>query len=148
MSRTYATPLEVEINQSRSLIGLVLLISVIAALCIVLLPVHLVYKLLACIAIAALAYVEILKHNQSRQLIWDENNLWIIKSTSTDIRASLLADSYVSPWLTVLCFRTDANKNLIVIIFPDAIHPEQFRRLRGRLTIERSKLFSSIPDEH
>lgn len=146
MLRTYATPLEVEINTSRSLIWFVLFITLSAAVCVILLSVQVIIKLLACIAIAAAGYFAVTKNNQYRQLIWYEDNHWIIKSGKSDVKAALLPDSYVTPWLTILCFRTEDNKKLSVMIFPDAIHPEQFRRLRGRLTIDRTKLFSNRPD--
>ena len=146
MSRTYATPLEVEINTSRSLIWLVLLITVIAAVCVILLFVEVIVKLLACLVIAVAGYFAIANNNQCRQLIWYEDNHWLVKSDILDVKAVLLPDSYVSPWLTLLCFRTDDNKKLSVMIFPDAINPEQFRRLRSRLTIDRTKLFSNRPD--
>ena len=146
MSRTYATPLEVEINTSRSLIWLVLLITVIAVVCVILLSVEVIVKLLACLVIAVAGYFAVAKNNQYRQLIWYEDNHWMVKSDISDVKAVLLPDSYVSPWLTILCFRTDDSKKLSVMIFPDAINPEQFRRLRGRLTIDRTKLFSNRHD--
>lgn len=146
MSRAYAKPLEVDVNTSPTLIWLVLLISVIASVCVILLPVEPVVKFLACVLIALTTYFAIIKNNQYRQLIWHEDNRWTIKLSETDLNARLISDSYVSPWLTVLCFKTDANKSISVLIFPDAINPEQFRRLRGRLKIESAKLFSKIPD--
>lgn len=123
-----------------------MMITVIAAICIMLLSVAVLIKLLACIVIAIAGYFAVVKHNQHRQLIWHEDNHWTIKSEESDVKAALLPDSYVSSWLTILCFRTDDNKKLTVMIFSDAIHPEQFRRLRGRLTIDRAKLFSNSPD--
>ncbi len=125
---------------------LVLLIAVMAMISVMLVPVVVIIKLLVCGLIALASYFAQIKHNQYRQVIWHEANQWTIQSSTKTIQAQLVPDSYVSPWLTILCFRTETNKKLSIMIFPDAINPETFRRLRGRLKIESTKLFSKKSD--
>lgn len=43
--------------------------------------------------------------------------------------ANLLPDTYVTPWLCVLAFRSE-GKTRRLPLYPDSLHPEDFRRLR------------------
>ncbi|TNF35088.1 MAG: hypothetical protein EP315_06405 [Gammaproteobacteria bacterium] len=81
------------------------------------------------------------KYNYKQRLIWDKENHWKIRTDSAESDARLSKGSYISPWLAILRFRTRHDETQSVVIFRDAIHPEQFRRLRVRLTIESGKLF-------
>jgi hypothetical protein len=47
-----------------------------------------------------------------------------------EMGARLLAGGHVSPWLTVLRFRKDDGRVVSLLLMPDAVDAEDFRRLR------------------
>ena len=55
---------------------------------------------------------------------------------SNDWEAGRIANCWVQPWLTLLVVRSDARRRATrVVILPDAVAGEAFRRLRVRLRL-------------
>ena len=59
---------------------------------------------------------------------------WRLQQTNGDeVRAELQSSSYIHPKLSVLNFRSEQGKRYSLILLPDGIDAESFRRLRVRL---------------
>ncbi|HQU16542.1 MAG: hypothetical protein B7Z66_06640 [Chromatiales bacterium 21-64-14] len=75
------------------------------------------------------------------KLVWDEAGGWTVVTPRGPVDASLAADSVVYPRLVILRFATGAGgwlarRRLSVILLPDSLDAETFRRLRARLEME------------
>jgi hypothetical protein len=134
--RTYATPLQLDIQSSRQL---ALLLAVIGALVVIsLLIVSFIFYLniLFLFLFLSLVFINYKNINIEKIIVWKEGNKWEITEEGVSINASLLASSFVSQWLTVLNFKLDNKQSKTVLVFTDAIHQDQFRRLRVRLKVD------------
>lgn len=70
-------------------------------------------------------------------LVWLADDAWRLTERGGATRVCRLRwDSYVHPWLTVLNF-TGARRCSVVLL-PDSLDPETFRRLRVRLGLQGS----------
>jgi hypothetical protein len=68
-------------------------------------------------------------------LVWLADGTWRLTDRGGTTRVCRLRwDSYVHPWLTVLNF-TGASRCSVVLL-PDSLDPETFRRLRVRLGLQ------------
>lgn len=74
------------------------------------------------------------------KLIWDERGGWTVVTPRGPVDAVLSADSVVYPRLVILRFVTGggwfARRRLSVILLPDSLDAETFRRLRARLEVD------------
>lgn len=66
-------------------------------------------------------------------LTWTRHGDWrLTTADGTEHDADLQGDSYIHPWLVILNFRL-AKGRTSVVLFPDSLHEDDFRRLRVRL---------------
>jgi hypothetical protein len=73
----------------------------------------------------------------------DKKNQWYLMNRSAELMTGqLCGDSICTRWLVILNFRIIAakKKNLSLLIFPDSIDAENFRKLRAYLYIVSRKL--------
>ena len=93
-----------------------------------------------CALLAASAYFIHLRHislTHARavvRLTWTRHGDWrLVTADGMEQGADLLGDSYVHPWLVVLNFSLPRRGRASVVLFPDSLHADDFRRLRVRL---------------
>ena len=139
MSHKYEKPLSLEVKPSRTLFYLLLVIFLLCCLSIYLLAIDGLLKLFLCSALLTCFYFQNKRVNHHVQLVWKENHDWLIDIYDKQYKAGLLANSFVSPWLCILNFRLHNQSKKSVIIFPDAIDRQTFRRLRVKLKVLANK---------
>ena len=76
------------------------------------------------------------------QFVWGaDDDLTLITGDGQAKKAKLVATSYVQSWMTVLNFDVGQRfRPYSVVLLPDAIDPDVFRRLRVRLTLVKYSL--------
>ena len=57
-------------------------------------------------------------------------------SSGRDIEARLMPQVFMLPWLVIMHFKSDRRRLHHLVLLPDMLEPEVFRRLRVRLMIE------------
>ncbi len=103
------------------------------------LPIPLILKLLVCIIVSVWLCQSLREYCwhigssiQSAELRKD--NTWLISIAGKEaIKAELLPDCLVQPWLTVLVFQLPDRRKKSLILLRDNIDPDTFRRVRVRL---------------
>ena len=141
----YATPLSLDVQPSKILFWVLTLThaGAAAALSALSLP----GWTTACLAAAVLAsYLwltarhALLWHPRSvRRLRWGSGQRWQVGlRDGRELSATLRMDSFVRPWLTVLLLRPESGGPVRnVVLLPDMLEAEAFRRLRVRLRLEQ-----------
>ncbi len=76
--------------------------------------------------------------------MWQSENNWLLTTQNITSKAVLLSESLVSPVLVILLFRLDCGRRQSVLIWPDSVHADVFRRLRVRLKLEAEKLVTDV----
>ncbi len=150
----YATPLSLDVQPSRILFSVLTLTHAGAAgaLSVISLP----GWATACLAVAVLAsYLwltarhALLWHPRSvRRLRWGDGRRWQVGSRDgQELSATLRADSFVRPWLTVLLLKPETG-GLVrnVVLLPDMLDAEAFRRLRVRLRLDQGVKTTGGPE--
>lgn len=148
-SRKYAAQLNLEPGRSLWL-GVLLLLAhggSLGVLFLVPLPVYAAWAA-ALIVLASMAW-GIRRHalrldrNAIVRLVWDADDAWLlVTAAGRELAAVLMTSSYVHPWLAVLNFQTEGTgvrrlwRRRSVVLLPDALDAESFRRLRVRLRID------------
>lgn len=140
MSGQYATPLQFEIGPSRILPVWLLLIHGAAMLVLPLLPVPLPLRLaLAGVVVLSLAWYwhRMVSRNYPyavRELRWEAGRDCVLQLASGEqLQAQLAPRAFVMPWLVILYFRGRPRQ---LVLLPDMLSTEAFRRLRVRLRME------------
>jgi Membrane-bound toxin component of toxin-antitoxin system len=147
LSGTYATPLRLEPGVSRRLDGL-LALSHGAALAV--LP----FSGLPPLPVAALMLSVLLSWLISRRrdvrrddpegiasLVWEAGNRWRLTLRSGQEAGAVLRPFvFMQPWLVILHFRRDDGRRARLVLLPDMLDHETFRRLRVRLLIDMKHL--------
>jgi hypothetical protein len=143
LSRTYATPLLLEPGPSRSLRVWLILVHVVA---IMILPfmslsvwVGLIILLLMLLSLWRAIRMHITsRHPDSvRAVQWREaRSCQLYLSSGRDIEARLMPQVFMLPWLVIMHFRSGRGRVHHLVLLPDMLEPEVFRRLRVRLMIE------------
>ncbi len=62
-------------------------------------------------------------------------------SSGRETRARLMPQVFILPWLVIMHFRCDSGRIRHLVLLPDMLEQEVFRRLRVRLMIERDQAF-------
>lgn len=147
LSRTYATPLRLEPVVSRRL-GRFLALSHGTALAV--LP----FCGLPPLPVAALALGVVLSWLRTRRrdvlrrdpdsiasLVWEEGNRWRL-SLNGGVETGAVSRPFVflQPWLVILHFRRDDGRAARLVLLPDMLDADSFRRLRVRLLIDMKHL--------
>lgn len=74
------------------------------------------------------------RQQQPVRLVWRDTD-WLIRCADREHKAELLASSLLTAWLTLLHFKLDSGRRLCVLLLPDALDSDHFRRLRVRLRV-------------
>jgi len=89
------------------------------------------------LAAAVLRHLLPTRSGAVRELIWKPDGGWILVTGGGSRACRLRPGSYVHPLCTVLNFAGDTRRS--VLLLPDNVDVEQFRRLRGRLGLEKTR---------
>jgi hypothetical protein len=147
LSRTYATPLRLETGVSRRLGGFFTL-SHGAALAV--LP----FCGLPPLPVTAIALGVVLSWLRTRRcdvlrrdpdsiasLVWKEGNrVHLTLRSGRETGAALRPFVFMQPWLVILHFRRDDGRTARLVLLPDMLDADTFRRLRVRLLIDMKHL--------
>lgn len=76
--------------------------------------------------------------------MWQSENNWFLTTQNVTSKAVLLPQTLVSPVLVILLFRLDTGQRQSVLIWPDSVRADVFRRLRIRLKLEAEKLVANV----
>lgn len=140
MLRTYATPLKIDINPSKTYLIFVLVVTSMACFSISLLSTNFWFRFVLILIVSAFSIYVYIINNRPKNIIWSSQNKWEVVDKEK-YSAALLPDSIVLPWLVVLNFRLETGRNKSLIVFADAIDSQSFRKLRVRLKVSAGKLF-------
>jgi len=130
----YASPLVLETGRSRYLTVYLLLVHALA-LTVIAAPLNLSLTLrLAVAAAVLLSFIWQINRKPPRRLVWESDGDWqLFFADASERTGQLRPDSYVSPWLVILRFKLVKGGRCSVVIMPDMLDPQSFRRLRVRL---------------
>ncbi len=67
-----------------------------------------------------------------RQLVY-RDGCWSLSANDNKIDVALMSEFYLSRWLIILLFKTPDGRKLELVITPDTVDQDGFRRLRGLL---------------
>ena len=154
-STAYATPLHLELKPSRTLFWLLTFSHLGAAglLPTMALPIWATACLDASVLVSYLWLVA--RHALMRQpgaavsLDWPSGTQWQVRfRNGAEVSAVLSPESFVRPWLTVLLLRpVTGGRSRNVVLTPDKLDADAFRRLRVRLRLEYKAGKSERPEE-
>lgn len=134
-SRQYAPPLRIKLRPSR-LLSIFIISSHILTFCVLwTLPVHSGLTLLLLPVLIASTYLSlkkyVFKQYRTHEIICDHDGDWkLFIGNDKEVYADLQANSYRHPFISVLNFKTEDNEKCSVILLPDSVDRESFRRLR------------------
>ncbi|GBG15242.1 uncharacterized protein NMK_2845 [Novimethylophilus kurashikiensis] len=126
-------PFQADLIPSCRLRALLVIMHGLCLIAIVVLPLAWLVKTVIAMALVASLMIYL------RQLPGKVRGLKLTKDGSFSVRlvqddwvpAEILGSSFVQPWLTVLHLRLEGRKRMLpVVLFPDALPHEAFRRLR------------------
>jgi hypothetical protein len=139
MSRDYATPLEFQIFPSRIQRYFQFAVYFLVVVSILMLPGLPHIKLaLIILLLLYLVYLE-MRCLKFDRLIWQQGNQWLLQHGPNQYEAKLLGDSVRTAWLVILNFRIVSPapvSHVSVVIWPDSVRAEIFRRLKVRLRVD------------
>ncbi|MGB5338463.1 MAG: protein YgfX [Gammaproteobacteria bacterium] len=143
MSRKYATPLLLEIRQSRMMTVWLVLTHGLALLMLpvtgapVLLSVIVTLAILFCLRRAYRLHARRSHPAACRRLVWKAGDECLITWRSGQQQvAKLQQRAFVMPWLVVLQLKFSGGKSYSLALLPDMLDPEVLRRLRVRLMLD------------
>ena len=146
-SSKFATPLRFELRPSWIAASILMVVHASAIASVFILPVSILVKLIIVVLVLLslwrnLNQVLLKQRAAIRQFIWGADDDWtLIAGDGQKKIAKILPSSYVQPWMTVLNFDVGHRfRPYSVVLLPDAIDPEMFRRLRVRLTLVKYSL--------
>ena len=136
-SRQYAPPLRIKLQPSQFL-GIFIISSHILTFSVLwVLPIPSVFILLISPMFILSAYKKLEQHgllgskNRIQEVIHDSDGDWkLVWSDNREDYAGVQSDSYRHPFISVLNFKTEDNEKCSVILLPDSVDKESFRRLR------------------
>ncbi len=139
-----SVPLHLELRPSRILAALLLAVHGGAAGCVLIVPLPwpmhmvLVGAVLFSLYRTASRRALLASHRAVTRLVWDELGEWVVVFGNGDeLPAHLLPDSFVSPLGVVLNLASLVPPGrYAVVILPDSLDRNSFRRLRVRLRLE------------
>jgi hypothetical protein len=74
-------------------------------------------------------------------LVWEEGNRWrLTLHGGVETGAVLRPFVFLKPWLVILHFRCDDGRAARLVLLPDMLDADSFRRLRVRLLIDMKHL--------
>ena len=153
-STAYATPLRLELKPSRTLFWLLTFSHLGAAGLMPTMSLPIWASAFLGLSVAASYLWLMASHALKRHpgavvsLLWPSGIQWQVRSRNgQEVSAQLSPESFVRPWLTVLLLRPETGgRARNVVLLPDMVDAEAFRRLRVRLRLEY-KAGKSAPAE-
>lgn len=130
----YASPLVLEPRRSRYLLIYLVLIHALA-LAVIAAPFNLSLSLrLAVAAVVVMSFIRQIIRVPPWRLVWRTDQDWqLLFQDGRERTGQLRPDTYVSIWLVILRFQLEQGGRCSVVILPDMLDPQSFRRLRVRL---------------
>lgn len=134
-SRQYAPPLRIKLQSSRLLIKFIISSHILTFGVLWFLPVHF-GLIIFCSPILIISAYSLLKkqcfdQHRIHELICDSDGDWeLFFGNEEEVYADLQADSYRHPFISILNFKTEDKEKHSVILLPDSVDRESFRRLR------------------
>ncbi len=128
---------------SRIYWGLLSVLILLSILSLWLLPFSAAWRWLACLSIAIAAIWWVFKSGPQAglsclTLACDEHGYVILgMRDGTQLTGEVAADTLVAPWLILLNVKTDGQGKLSLLLFPDAMDSDHYRRLRVLLRHSR-----------
>ena len=143
LSGKYATPLYLEIGPSRLMVAWLLLVTV-AALSVLWrvpfpgwLSLLLTFAVLLGLLMSWRKQVQRCHPDAVRSMVWNEGRQCQLNLNSGQQQAVELASrAFVLPWLVILYFESPLWRPQQLVLLPDMLDADVFRRLRVRLKIE------------
>ena len=134
-SRRYVPPLRIKLQPSRILTTFIITSHVLTFGVLWILPVQgsVIFLLLLVLLMSTYASLKkyIFERYRIHEIIYDSDGDWkLLIGHNEEIFVDLQADSYRHPFLSILNFRTVDNKKYSVILLPDNVDRESFRKLR------------------
>ena len=146
LSRKYATPLHLEIGPSRLLGRWVMLVhGVPLLLWPVLQPAGWLILAVASTLLFSLTrswQLQVSRHHPDAvcSMMWGEDTGCLLGLHSGEQeKVSLCAQAFILPWLVILHFNNRQGRKKYLVLLPDMVDREVFRRLRVRLKLEINK---------
>lgn len=147
-SKKYATPLRLTPNYSQRFFVLLLTVYLAAAVCLYALSIPVSLQFVAVLVLLFSFYYTyrmfiVLKcSNSIVAAVWEEGSEWLLSQKNGRVlSAKLLPTSFFYPGLVVLNFKiAESIWSRSLVIFPDSLDGQSFRRLRVRLTLVKGKL--------
>ncbi len=103
--------------------------------------------------IVAVAVVLLLSLYRSRiepaiTLLWHGDGHWTMFEDGVETAVTLAESAFIQPWLVILPLRVDTQRRVQrIVIFPDMLPEQDFRRLRVRLRSRHEVLDTAVsPD--
>ena len=146
MPATYATPLLLEPGPSRTLRVCLILVHAAAVMILPFIPIPLwTALLLICLMLFSLRratrqHVTRGHPGSLRTVQWRAaRSCRLYLSSGSAIEASLMPQAFVLPWLVIMHFSSGRGRVHHLVLLPDMLDPQVFRRLRVRLMIEMNQ---------
>ena len=143
LSRKYATPLRLDIASSRMMGGWVMLVH---AMPILLLPVLPTGNWLSLAVTAALLFslvrswrLQVSRHHPDAvcSMVWgEEKDCLLGLHSGGQEKVSMGAQAFILPWLVILHFNSRRRNMRYLVLLPDMLDRQVFRKLRVRLKVE------------
>ena len=130
----YTSPLVLEPRRSRYQFIYLFLVHALA-LTVLVMPINLSWILRAAIAVlVTISLVWYLRRGLPRRLVWESDGDWqLLMANDNEVTGQLRPDSYVFRLLVILRIQLESGGCATVVILPDMLDPQSFRRLRVRL---------------
>lgn len=136
----YTSPLVLEPGASRYLILYLVVIHALA-LAVVAVPLKMPVALRFALAVAiVISFIwqwrRSREHDPARihRLVWEADDDWTLwRNDSTELVGQLRPDSYESTWLVILRLQLEQGGWRTVVLLPDMLDRQSFRRLRVRM---------------
>jgi len=134
----FTATLYIRPGTSKILLRTVIITSLVAVTVIIILPLHLIVKVIGCLAMLVWLMITLREHCWHRDLAIQSATLrsddsWLVSVKGEEQKAELLPGCLVQPWLTVLYFKMPDRRRKSLILLKDNIDSNSFRRLRVRL---------------
>ena len=111
-----------------------LVVYLLAMISVTLLPMAVHLQLLVLVLLLVSGILSYRRYKQSYQLLWSDTD-WILRYGDSEYNAELLSSSVVTASMTVLNFSLPGGRRKSLLLMPDSLHADQFRRLRVRLKV-------------
>jgi len=147
----YATPLHLEPKRSIHLAWFLLCTHAAALLVLMFSGLTALQTFgLACLVLVSVAYTVpryVLKKSNSliKSMTWLDNERWILQKQSGEtVKANLHRNVFIRSWLVIIYLKDENRKRHHVLLLPDMLDMNTFRRLRVRLLIEINQADTNV----